>query len=421
MSVANKGFSQRSAWAADQPIGYLMHKALAHPELISLAAGFVDQASLPVEATRSAATALLQSPDMARAALQYGTCAGDDLLRSQILARLRAADGTNAVEPKLEQVVLTAGSNQLLFLLAEALLDPGDIVLCDAPTYFVFMGIVKNMGARAIGIASDEGGMRMDALRVELERLEATRELHKVKAIYVMSSFDNPRAVSLAPERRPQVVEIAKAFSREHLVYVIEDAAYRELRYAGSDAPSVLSHDRACDQVVYAGTFSKSFSPGVRVGFGVLPAPLAAAVLDIKGNFDFGSPHLNQRLVSEAMRLGLYEPHVALLRDVYRGKLAIMLEALDTYLAPLGARYLRPEGGLYVWVELPASVDTAVNAPLFERSVEEGVLYVPGEYFFSHESGVPRSFMRLSFGVQSGERIARGVQGLARAIERTLG
>lgn len=416
MSARGAGLSKRSSWAADQPIGYLMHKALAHPEIVSLAAGFVDQASLPVEATRSAALGLLADGDVARAALQYGTTSGDAGLRTQVLERLMRLDGVGAPAASVEQVVLTAGSNQMLWLLADTLLDPGDVVLCDSPTYFVFMGVVRNMGAQAVGIESDEHGMRPEALEAELSRFAARGELGRVKAIYVVSYFDNPRSVSLAAERRAAVCALAKRHSREHTLYVIEDAAYRELRFGGDDVKSVRSYDEDGTHVIYAGTFSKSFSPGLRVGYGVLPKALVTPILELKGNLDFGSPHFSQGLVREAMVRGLYEPHVHTLCEVYQRKRDAMLQALDAELGGAGiARYLRPSGGLYVWAELPG-VDTSASGKLFQRALEEGVLYVPGEYCFADLAKAPRSFMRLSFGVQSEERIAEGVRRLATAI-----
>jgi 2-aminoadipate transaminase len=275
------------------------------------------------------------------------------------------------------------------------------------------------MGARAVGITSDEHGMRPDALEAELERRKAAGELSRVKAIYVVSYFDNPRSVSLAPERRAKICELAKRYSLpERPLYVIEDAAYRELRWVGPDEKSVRSYDREGTHVIYAGTFSKSFSPGVRVGYGVVPESLVTPLLELKGNLDFGSPHLNQRMVSEVMKRGLYEPHVKTLCDVYQRKQAAMLQALDAELGKPGlARYLRPGGGLYVWVELLGGIDTSARGPLFERAIDEGVLYVPGEYGFSDPASAPRAFMRLSFGVQSEERIADGVRRLARAIK----
>jgi 2-aminoadipate transaminase len=403
-----------------------MAKALAHPELVSLAAGFVDLHSLPVDATRTAALEMLADPENARIALQYNATSGDPRLRAQVAERVLALDAAavgaarSARAPgsvDLDRVMLTAGSNQLLYLVAEALLDPGDIVLCDSPTYFVFTGLVRGMGARAIGIDSDAGGMRADALAAELSRIEAAGELARVKAIYVMSYFDNPRSVTIAPERRPQIVRIAKQRASAAPIYLIEDAAYRELRFTGEDLPSLFSEPETDDCVIYAGTFSKSFSPGVRVGFGILPPALVAPVLALKGNLDFGSPNLNQRLVSEVLRLGLYEPHVAMLRDLYARKRDAMCGAIDRELAG-AACYERPEGGLYVWLKLAADVDTGPNGPLFAQALEEGMLYVPGEYCFPDPSRESRSCLRLSFGVQDEERIAAGIACLARAIAR---
>ncbi|HKU43948.1 MAG TPA: PLP-dependent aminotransferase family protein [Polyangiales bacterium] len=404
--------SQRAAQAAGQPIGYLMDKALAHPELISLAAGFVDQPSLPVEATRSAALALFDEQPEALAALQYGTLQGDATLRAQVLARVSEQDvaaGGERRDVPLERVLLTAGSNQLLYLLCEALLDAGDIVVCDAPTYFVFTGIVQQMGARTVGVETDAGGMRIDALEATLASLPRER----VKAIYAMSYFDNPRSVSLSRERRAALVRLA----RERGLYVIEDAAYRELRYAGEDLPSLFSEPDADGCVVYTSTFSKSFSPGVRVGFGMLPQALCAPLAALKGNLDFGSPHLNQRLVSQALRLGLFDPHVAMLRARYAKKRDAMLAALDRELSDV-AEYVRPDGGLYVWVRLRDAIDTGPEGPLFERALQEGVLYVPGTYFFPERATGSERCMRLSFGVQSEERIAAGIQKLARCVKK---
>ena len=157
----------------------------------------------------------------------------------------------------------------------------------------------------------------------------------------------------------------------------------------------------------------------MRVGYGVLPKALVTPLIDLKANVDFGSPHLNQRLVSEVMKRDLYEPHVKTLCATYQRKQQAMLQALDTELGATGlARYLRPGGGLYVWVELLDGIDTGPRGKLFELAVQEGMLYVPGEYCFSELATAPRSFMRLSFGVQSEERIAEGVRRLARAIAR---
>ncbi|MET0386861.1 MAG: PLP-dependent aminotransferase family protein [Polyangiales bacterium] len=426
----NTHLSQRARHVVESPISGLMRRALEDPRLISLAAGFVDQTSLPVEAARSAALAALSEPEAARAALQYGSTAGHPGLRRQVLAHVLAQDAAasggghvGGPVPDDEQIILTAGSNQILTLLADALLDPGDHVLCDAPTYFVFTGLVQSVGAQCVGVASDEGGMRIDALERTLADYAARGELARVKAIYVMSYFDNPRGISLARERRAALVALAERYSREQRIYVIEDAAYRELRFEGDDLPSLRSLDVQGQSVIYAGTFSKSFSPGVRVGYGIFPRELGRIVLALKGYQDFGSPHFNQCLVSSAFSLGLYAPHVALLRDVYKRKAECTVRALDAELKPLGiGRYQRPMGGLYVWLELPTHIDTGPSGVLFARALELGVLYVPGEYCFpdgaQRAGSSARASLRLSFGAQSDARIAEGVALLARAISQ---
>lgn len=398
-----------------------MRLALARPELISLAAGFVDQESLPVEETRQAIEAVLADGGRGRAALQYGTNAGYLPLREAVLRRFLAADGPQASPPSVEHVILTPGSNQLLHLVGEILLDPGDIVLCAAPTYFVFLGLLDCLGARSVGVAIDEHGMIGEALEEELARRDKAGDLSRVKAIYVTSYYENPSTVTLSLARRAQTVEIAKRWSRHGPIYVIDDAAYRELRYVGDDLPSMRSFDAEGDTVIVAETFSKSFSPGVRVGWGILPPALVGPVCGLKANIDFGSPNLNQHLMSAVLEQGLFEPHVAALRGSYRTKLEAMLRAMDDHLAGIpGVRWQKPHGGLYVWLELPEGMDAGPAGSLIEHALAEGMLYVPGEYCYAAE-GQPRrrDRLRLSFGVQTAANIRRGIQALARAIERT--
>jgi 2-aminoadipate transaminase len=281
--------------------------------------------------------------------------------------------------------------------------------------------LVEGVGARCVGVATDAHGMRIDALEDTLAQAAAAGTLQRIKAIYVVSYFDNPRGVSLSRERRAALVALAQRYSRNHRIFVIEDAAYRELRFSGEDQASVRAYDASGESVIYAGTFSKSFSPGIRVGYGVLPRALVPVLAALKGNFDFGSPHFNQCLLSHVLRLGLYEPHVASLRALYARKAASMLAALDEHVAPLGVcSYERPDGGLYVWLTLPERIDTGARSSLFARARELGVLYVPGEYCFPAGPNRRSSSMRLSFGVQSEERIHSGVALLARAMRESF-
>jgi len=413
-----RGLSRRAHWAGgDKLISRLMAEALARPDMVSLAAGFVDQLTLPVEATREAFEALWSDPARARAALQYGTTIGHVPLREAILARLAAADGTAGNRrPSVDQVVVTAGSNQLLHLAADTLLDAGDIVLSAAPSYFVFMATLANVGARTIGVETDQQGIVPEALEQELARRAAAGELARVKAIYIVSYYDNPMGATTSLVRRQRLLEIAQRWSREGTIYVIEDAAYRELRYYGDDVPSMLALDDG-ERVLHAGTFSKPYSPGIRVGWGILPRKLVAPLLAQKGNVDFGSPHFNQVLMATALELGLFDRHVAGIRESYRRKLDATLKAAEEELQPLGVQWVRPGGGLYVWLKLPETIDTGADGRLFRWAVADGMLYVPGECCYPQE-GSPRrhNMLRLSFGVPSVEEICRGIRTLARAI-----
>jgi 2-aminoadipate transaminase len=414
--------SQRAQRSGGEPIAnLLMAKALAHPELVSLAAGFVDHQTLPVAATQQALEALWNDPTRARAALQYGTTIGHPPLREAIVDRMRAADGEPAgpVQLSADQVVVTAGSNQLLFLVADVLLDPGDIVLCGAPSYYVFLGTLANVGAQAVGVEVDQYGVVPEAIEAELRRRHAAGELSRVKAIYVTTYFDNPTGISLSLDRRAALVEIARRWSREARIYVIEDAAYRELRYYGPDVPSLRAFDPDGETVIHAGTFSKSFSPGIRVGWGVLPKALLGPVLAEKGNIDFGSPNFNQALMARVLTSGLFDAHVERLCDAYRHKLDAVLAAADELLTPLGpVEWVRPAGGLYLWLRLPETVDTGVSGPLFARAIDEGVLYVPGDCCYGDDA--PRHLLRLSFSSPTPADIRRGVAALARALRQVL-
>jgi 2-aminoadipate transaminase len=339
-------------------------------------------------------------------------------LREAILDRLLKSDSNGGATPALDQVLLTAGSNELLHVIGDTLLDPGDLVLTAAPSYFVFLGMLGNLGARCVGVASDEHGLVPESLDETFQHLKSSGELARVKAVYVTSYFDNPTSVTVGADRRPQIVEIVKRYSAVGPIYILEDTAYRELRYAGDDVPSLRAFDEKGDMVVSTGTFSKAFSPGIRVGWGVLPRALIDPVLAAKGNIDFGSPNFNQHVMAKVLELGLYEPHVEKLRSTYRVKLAAMLAAADEHLAPIdGLRYERPQGGLYVWLELPEQIDTGSNGELFQRALAAGVIYVPGRYCYPSEGEKPRdNTIRLSFGVQSPENIKRGVAALAKAV-----
>jgi 2-aminoadipate transaminase len=417
--------SRRWQWAKDQAISFLMQQAVENPDVISLAAGLVDPSSLPVDETREALRSVLGDQESGRSALQYGTTQGSERLREQIVRLLAGLEGASMGQLGLEpqQVVLTTGSQQLLSVVGEILLDPGDICLVAAPTYFVFLGVLNGLGARAVPIPADENGLPTDLLEQELERIESAGELRRVKLIYVVSYYENPSGISLSDDRRRELVRIAQRWSKEQRIFVLEDAAYRQLHYDGPTHPSLWSFDPARQTVILAQTFSKSYSPGLRVGFGVVPEPLIRPICDRKGNEDFGSANLNQHLLASVLESGAYEPHVEQVRSSYRTKRDCMLAAAEKYFADLdGVSWVRPEGGLYVWMTLPPNVRTGFDSPLFSRAMKvERVMYVPGELSYAGTADQRRrNQMRLSFGVESPERIGEGMSRLASAVRAVL-
>jgi 2-aminoadipate transaminase len=353
--------------------------------------------------------------------LQYGTTQGPEPLRRvfrDYLAELEQRTDRLADLP-LSQLFLTTGSQQLLALLAQALFNPGDICLVAAPTYFVFLGVLQAVGADIVPVTADGCGMCPDALRAALQRLEQEGRLSRVRLIYVVSDFENPSGVSVSAERRPQLLSLAREFSRESRIFLLEDAAYRELRYEGVAPASIWSFDRDRETVILAQTFSKSFSPGIRVGLGVVPHSLVKPLSDLKGNEDFGSAHLNQHVVARALKDRTYHQHVQRVRDNYRIKRDAMLEAADREFGGLPeVSWYRPEGGMYVWMRLPDSIPTGFQSAMFRRATQvDKVMYVPGELCYPQDwPARPRSEMRLSFGVQSPDGIREGMRRLASSV-----
>ncbi|HEX4610344.1 MAG TPA: PLP-dependent aminotransferase family protein [Urbifossiella sp.] len=423
MPPAPLPLSDRSGRTTDSPITFFIQKAIETPGLISLAAGLVDEGSLPADEVGAAVVAIMADPAAARAALQYGSTQGLPSLRERVLRHVCAADGVAPADLGLtaDDVVLTTGSQQLLYLLGEALFNPGDIVLAEAPSYFVYHGVLQSHGVRVVPVPMDAGGMDLDALDAKLAGLKAAGELGRVKLIYTVDYFQNPTGLTLAADRRPRLVEIARTYSTGHRILVLEDAAYRELRYSGPDLPSVKKFDPKNEFVAYASTFSKPCSPGLKLGYALLPSDLVAPVLHLKGNHDFGSANLAQHVADRLMATGAFDRHVARLRDVYRVKRDAMLAVLEEEFGDVpGAGWTAPAGGLYVWLTLPPGVDAGPAGPLVPAALEAGVLYVPGEFghVADEAGGIPRNECRLSFGVADPDRVREGIRRLRRAYQR---
>ncbi len=406
-------------------ISWLMERALSRPKLISLAAGFTDNETLPVREVRDLLDGLLSSRETGEPALQYGTTAGDRTLRELTARRVRRMDGAPAGRPEYapDRMVLTSGSQQLLYLTVEALCDPGDLVLVEDPTYFVFLEIIQSRGVGAHGVRLDRDGLDLDHLEQVLGRLKRTGELRRLKLCYLVSYCQNPTGVTTSLEKKAAALRLLKQYERAagHPIYLLEDTAYRELRFAGQDVKSALAVPGRSDRVILSGTYSKPFATGVRVGFGLLPEPVLTAVLHLKGNHDFGSASLLQHLLRGAITSGQYEQHLRRLRKRYAHKAAVMLRAIQDHF-PRTVELWRPTGGLYVWARLPAQVRTGAKSRLFATALKRNVLYVPGALCYADDPARPRPDheMRLSFGNATVENLRLGVARLGAVLRDAM-
>ena len=426
--------SDRAGWAAGGAISSLMRQALENPDCLSLAAGFVDPATLPVELVREATAEVLADRDAA-ALLQYGQNAGAGRLRAAVIERFATLEGVPSGELAATRgltagrVMLTNGSQQFLSLVCLVLLNPGDVCLVAGPTYFVMLGTIAGVGGRAVRLETDGDGVTPAGLEAAFDRFERFGELDRVKLLYLVPDFENPSGVTLSAERRDALFDVLARRDPDRRVRVLEDAAYRELRFEGEPAGSLWSRDVGSrgvgDRVIYAGTFSKSFSPGLRIGFGIAPLDLIPALIDRKGNEDFGSAHLNQHVLARVLEAGRYEPHVERVRAGYRAKRDALLAALAEEWGDVdGVSWLTPRGGLYVWATLPEGLRTGFDSPLAAAAKDEKVMYVPGELCYAPEAvdGTPKptNRMRLSYGVLDAAGLREAAARLGRAVRAVL-
>jgi len=405
----------------EPPISWLMTAALSRPKLISLAAGFTDNASLPVTETRTLLDSILHSNKTGQPALQYGSTAGDSKLRQLTAEHLQKLDGKRGKNYATGRTLITGGSQQLLYMTLEALCDTGDIILVEDPTYFVFLSILQSRSLRARGVRLERDGLDLAHLEKVLERLKKSGQLRRVKALYLVSYFQNPTGVTTSFKKKSAALKLLKKFERAagHPIYLLEDAAYRELRFTGQDVPSALAAGGAAERVIYTGTYTKPFATGARVGFGILPEPLFTAVKRIKGNHDFGTSNLLQQLVARALATEIYDRHVVRLQKRYAQKARVMKSALEKHF-PAAIEWWESEGGLYFWARLPKEISAGVKSKVFSTALKNDVLYVPGELCYADDPSraKPDNEMRISFGSASEENIRKGIARLGKVLEK---
>ena len=373
----------------------------ARPEVISLAGGLPDTSTFPPSSFAAQMTRIAQ--ESSAQALQYGPTEGFERTK-ECIAQVMAAEG---MSPDLEDIIVTTGGQQAMDLVAKTLIDPGDPVICEAPTYPGAVPVFCSYQADTIQIPIDDRGMRIDLLEAALERLDG--EGRRPKFIYTVPSFQNPAGVTLSGERGRRLVEIA----REREILIVEDNPYGLLRYEGEPLDPLYKLDGG-DYVIYLGTFSKILSPGIRLGWAVAPPPVMEKMVLGKQATDLCTSTLSQYFVAEYFASERWDAYVASLIDIYRRRRDALLDALERHF-PEEARWSRPEGGLFCWATLPGYIDTT---DLLARALRQNVAFVPGAAAYVDGGG--SSSMRLNFSGSTEEEIVEGVRRIGEVVTEQL-
>lgn len=365
------------------------------PEVVSLAGGMPNIEGLPLEFLAEMSSRLLR--DRGASILQYGSGQGSDELREMIVEVMRP-DG---IRGHADDVVVTTGSQQALDLISQIFVNPGDVVLAEAPSYVGALGTFRAYQANVVHVPMDSEGLVPEELERVIDELEA--EGKPIKFLYTIPNFHNPGGVCLSAERRPRIAEICQ----RRRILVVEDNPYGLLGFDGDPIPAIQSINP--DGVVYLGSFSKTFAPGYRIGWALAPTAVAARLTLANENALLCPSTFAQLSINEYLRTYDWYQQVKEYREMYRERGCAMQAALEEYM-PM-CSWNSPEGGFYTWVRLPEGLDAQAMLP---RAVTNLVAYVSGTAFYADGQG--RDHMRLSFCYPTPERIREGVQRLARVV-----
>jgi 2-aminoadipate transaminase len=401
-------YAQRTRGIKSSAIRELL-KITQRPEVISFAGGLPASDVFPAQRFREACGKVLDRE--AHLALQYGATEGYEPLR-EMIARHIARYGIRA---RSENVLITSGSQQALDLIGKLLINAGDRVLVEAPTYLGALQAFNVYGADYVSVPCDEDGLRTDQLEAPLRS--------GPKFMYVLPNFQNPGGTTLSEGRRHELVLLADRFG----IPIIEDDPYGQLRYEGEHLTPLVVLDRenlrrddgySIGNVIYLSTFSKTLAPGLRLGWIVAPPEVIVKLVQLKQGADLHTSTFAQIVAYEVARDGFLDEHVKTIRRVYRERRDVMLEALAQHFPP-EVTWTRPKGGLFLWVELAPGMDAQ---RLFETALKENVAFVPGDSFYAPnghaEAG--RRHLRLNFSAAQPDQIREGIRRLSIAVKRQL-
>jgi 2-aminoadipate transaminase len=386
-----RAFSQRALNQGDAELATIL--AGSPPGVLSVSGGFPNPRTFPTEALDEIVAGLLR--DDPGVVLQYAPSEGIASVREYLLERQEQLQGRR---PETAELIVTSGGMECINLVGLALLDPGDAVVVEAPTYLGALMAFAGFGTEVTGIPMDESGLQVDALETLLA------DGLRPKLVYVIPEFQNPSGRTLALERRHALIEVC----RRHGVLILEDVAYREMSFDGGALPSLWS--LAPDLVVQAGTFSKIFCPGVRLGWAVGPRDVIAQVAAAKQTGDQCASALAQRMVEAYGRAGHFERRIPESRALYAAGWRAVERALRECMPP-GVRWSEPSGGFFTWLTLPEGLDASTLRP---AALEAGVNYVPGRPFYPGDDG--GSELRVSFSYLSEADLGVAVERLAGVI-----
>jgi 2-aminoadipate transaminase len=372
----------------------------SRPEVVSLAGGMPNISGLPLDVVGSALHELVL--DRGTVAMQYGPGQGDRTLREQICEVMRP----EGIAAHPDDVVITVGSQQAVDLVTRVFCDPGDVVLCEAPSYVGALGVFRAYECEVVHVEMDDDGLVPDALR---QAIAVTRSAGKsIKYLYTIPNYHNPAGVTLSSARRPEILDICA----EADLLILEDNPYGLLGFE-AEPYRALRADEA-DRIVYLGSFSKTFAPGFRVGWALAPHAVREKLVLAQESATLCPPVFSQYAVSAYLATHDWQGQIKQFQETYRERRDAMLEALADHLPPQ-ATWTQPAGGFYVWLTLPEGLDAKAMLP---RAVTERVAYVPGTAFYA--DGFGSRCMRLSYCHPSPERIREGVRRLAAVIQAEM-
>lgn len=375
-------------------------KYAADPEVVSLSAGNPSPEAFPIEEIKEISSRLLEENPIG--VLQYSVTEGYPQLRETLKEYMKSHHN---VGKDFDDILITTGAQQIMDLATKSLVNEGDVVITEAPSFIGSLNTFRSYNAKLVGVKIDDDGMNM-------EELEKALQTHKnARFIYTIPNFQNPSGITMSLEKRKKMYELAKKYN----VLILEDNPYGDLRYSGEYIPCIKSFD---DEgiVLYAGSMSKVISPGIRVAYVIAPKPIFQKMVVCKQGNDVHTNIWSQMVCNELMTKYDFDAHLEKLRNLYRKKAQFMMDLMDKYLVPMGITYAKITGGLFTMCTLPDYVDMQ---EFCKDTIKNKVCVVPGNAFLTDESEECHTF-RVNFSTPTDEQLEKGIKLLAKTAEKYI-